>query len=219
MRKLTWFNMASLILGFAFLYIPILLLVIYSFNEGKNVAIWQGFSTKWYGEVFKNEQLLIGRLGDALRVALLSATVATVLGVARGDHAGALRPLSRLDAVQRHGLRAAGDAGDHPRPVAAAAVRRHRFRARLLDHRARPHHLHDVLCDRRHPVAARHLRQVAGGSGARPRLATVQDLPRHHPADHPAGGGLGLDAGVHAVARRPGDLRRSPPGRARRRCR
>ncbi len=80
MRRLTWFNTASIVIGFAFLYIPILLLVIYSFNEGKNVAIWQGFSTKWYGEVFKNEQLL-SAAWVTLRVAFLSATVATVLGV------------------------------------------------------------------------------------------------------------------------------------------
>jgi putrescine transport system permease protein len=69
----------SLTLGFAFLYIPILLLVIYSFNEGPNVAIWTGWSTKWYASVFQNEQLM-----DAAKVtfliALISATFATVLG-------------------------------------------------------------------------------------------------------------------------------------------
>jgi putrescine transport system permease protein len=79
MRKLSWFNVLSLTLGFAFLYIPILLLVIYSFNEGPNVAIWTGWSTKWYKTVFENEQLM-----DAAKVtfliALISATLATILG-------------------------------------------------------------------------------------------------------------------------------------------
>lgn len=79
MRKLSWFNALSLTLGFAFLYIPIILLVVYSFNEGPNVAIWTGWSTKWYKTVFENEQLM-----DAAKVtfliALISATFATILG-------------------------------------------------------------------------------------------------------------------------------------------
>ena len=46
----TWsrFNIASIVLGFAFLYLPIVLLVIFSFNESKLVTVWGGFSTKWY---------------------------------------------------------------------------------------------------------------------------------------------------------------------------
>ena len=79
MRKLTLFNSVSLVFGFAFLYIPILLLIIYSFNEGKNAAIWTGFSTKWYSEVFRNEQLLKAAW-VTLRVGFLSASIATVLG-------------------------------------------------------------------------------------------------------------------------------------------
>ena len=79
MRRLSLFNIVSLTLGFAFLYIPILLLVIYSFNAGKSVAIWAGWSTKWYAAVFANEQLL-DAAWVTIRVALLSASVATVLG-------------------------------------------------------------------------------------------------------------------------------------------
>ena len=49
MRKgLTWFNVTSIVLGFAFLYIPIILLVIYSFNASRLVTVWAGFSTQWY---------------------------------------------------------------------------------------------------------------------------------------------------------------------------
>jgi putrescine transport system permease protein len=80
MRKLSPFNLVSLVLGFAFLYIPIILLVIYSFNAGKSVAVWAGWSTKWYASVFQNEQLMEAAW-VTIRVAILSATVATALGV------------------------------------------------------------------------------------------------------------------------------------------
>ncbi len=73
------FNIVSVVFGFAFLYLPILLLVIYSFNESKLVTVWAGFSTKWYGELFQN-QALLDAAWVTLRVALLSSTIATVLG-------------------------------------------------------------------------------------------------------------------------------------------
>jgi len=78
-RGPTLFNITSLTLGFAFLYLPIVLLVIYSFNAGKNVAIWEGWSTKWYGELLRDQQLL-DAAWVTVRVAFLSASVATVLG-------------------------------------------------------------------------------------------------------------------------------------------
>ena len=52
------FNIASIVLGFAFLYLPILLLVVFSFNESRLVTVWAGFSTKWYGELFRNQGLI-----------------------------------------------------------------------------------------------------------------------------------------------------------------
>ncbi|MCR4269335.1 ABC transporter permease subunit [Nitratireductor sp. ZSWI3] len=73
------FNIVSLVLGFAFLYLPILLLVIYSFNESRLVTVWAGFSTKWYVTLFSNRGLMDAAWVTA-RVAFLSATVATVLG-------------------------------------------------------------------------------------------------------------------------------------------
>ncbi|WP_367881007.1 ABC transporter permease [Shinella daejeonensis] len=77
----TWsrFNIVSVVLGFAFLYLPILLLVIFSFNESKLVTVWAGFSTKWYVSLFHN-QGLIDAAWVTIRVALLAASVATVLG-------------------------------------------------------------------------------------------------------------------------------------------
>ena len=50
MNRMSWFNAVSLTLGFAFLYIPMIILIIFSFNESKLVTVWAGFSTKWYGE-------------------------------------------------------------------------------------------------------------------------------------------------------------------------
>jgi putrescine transport system permease protein len=78
-RGLTRFNLVSLTLGFAFLYIPIILLVIYSFNASRLVTVWGGWSTKWYFELLNNQQLL-DAAWITLRVAFLSATAATVLG-------------------------------------------------------------------------------------------------------------------------------------------
>jgi putrescine transport system permease protein len=78
-RRFSFFNLTSVTLGFAFLYLPILLLVIYSFNESRLVTVWGGWSTKWYGELLRNQQLM-DAAWVTLRVALLSATIATVLG-------------------------------------------------------------------------------------------------------------------------------------------
>lgn len=75
----TWFNVTSIALGFSFLYLPIVLLVIFSFNESRLVTVWGGFSTKWYGELLKNDQLL-SAAWVTLKVAFLSASLATVLG-------------------------------------------------------------------------------------------------------------------------------------------
>ncbi len=74
-----WFSATSVALGFAFLYLPILILVIFSFNESRLVTVWGGFSTKWYGEVLNNDAF-IDAAWVTLRVALVSATIATVLG-------------------------------------------------------------------------------------------------------------------------------------------
>jgi putrescine transport system permease protein len=77
----TWsrFNIASVTLGFAFLYLPIVLLVIFSFNASKLVTVWGGFSTKWYVSLFHNQGLM-DAAWVTIRVGLISATVATVLG-------------------------------------------------------------------------------------------------------------------------------------------
>jgi len=77
------FNLISLIIGYAFLYIPILLLVIYSFNESRLVTVWSGFSTKWYAELWQNAELL-DAAKVTLQVALVASTLATILGTIAG---------------------------------------------------------------------------------------------------------------------------------------
>jgi len=69
----------ALTFGFAFLYLPILLLVIFSFNDSRLVTVWAGFSTRWYGELLRNE-LLLDAAWVTLRIGIVSATLALVLG-------------------------------------------------------------------------------------------------------------------------------------------
>ena len=79
MRKASWFNIGSVALGLAFLYLPIVILVIYSFNGSRLVTVWGGWSTRWYAELL-NDSALLESAWVTMRIALLSATVATVLG-------------------------------------------------------------------------------------------------------------------------------------------
>ena len=78
-RGLTAFHLAVLAAGFAFLYVPIALVVLYSFNASRLVTVWGGFSTQWYVSLFANEPLLQAA-SISFRVALASAALSTVLG-------------------------------------------------------------------------------------------------------------------------------------------
>src|ERR1700760_2152016 len=77
--RITRFNVASLALGFAFLYLPIVILVIYSFNASRLVTVWGGWSLRWYVEFF-NDSAMIEAGWMSLRVAATSASLATLLG-------------------------------------------------------------------------------------------------------------------------------------------
>jgi putrescine transport system permease protein len=74
-----WFLPIATVLGFAFLYAPIVSLVVFSFNESRLVTVWSGFSTKWYGELFADPQML-GAAWLSLQIAAVSASIALVLG-------------------------------------------------------------------------------------------------------------------------------------------
>jgi putrescine transport system permease protein len=75
--------LTALVLGFAFLYIPILSMIIYSFNESKLVTVWGGFSVKWYGELFNNRRMLEA-MWLSVRIAAVTATGAVVIGTMAG---------------------------------------------------------------------------------------------------------------------------------------
>ncbi len=77
------FVTVTMIAGFLFLYLPIVSLIVFSFNESRLVTVWGGFSTKWYGELFRNEQIL-GAAWLSFKIAALNATGATILGTLAG---------------------------------------------------------------------------------------------------------------------------------------
>src|SRR5580698_7250895 len=78
-NKISRFNIASLALGLGFLYLPIVILVIYSFNASRLVTVWGGWSLVWYHEFF-NDGAMIDAALMSLRVAISSASIATFLG-------------------------------------------------------------------------------------------------------------------------------------------
>ncbi len=83
MKQQSRFVLSVLAFGYAFLYVPLVLVVIYSFNDSRIATVWGGFSTRWYGELLRNDQVLDAAL-LSLRVALTSATMATILGTMAG---------------------------------------------------------------------------------------------------------------------------------------
>ncbi len=82
-QNLSWFLKAALILGLVFLYIPLVVLVIYSFNDSKLVTVWGGFSTKWYAKLLDNDQIL-DAAWLSLRIAVSASLAAVVLGTLAG---------------------------------------------------------------------------------------------------------------------------------------
>lgn len=79
MRKLSSFNIFAIALGIAFLYLPIIVLVIYSFNASQLVVVWGGWSIHWYAELLDDGPLIDSAL-ISIRVGLVAATASTILG-------------------------------------------------------------------------------------------------------------------------------------------
>ena len=77
------FLLTTLCFGLAFLYVPMVLLVVYSFNNSKLVPVWGGFSTRWYGVLFESEEIW-DAVGLSLQVATVNACFATLLGTLAG---------------------------------------------------------------------------------------------------------------------------------------
>ncbi len=78
-RRSSWLGWSILLLGFGFLYLPILLLMVYSFNSSRLATVWAGFSTQWYGELFRDRQLLEAAW-ISLKIAFWTATASMLIG-------------------------------------------------------------------------------------------------------------------------------------------
>jgi putrescine transport system permease protein len=83
MKRRPVFLITMLAFGFAFFYIPILSMIVYSFNASRLATVWGGFSTKWYGALFSNGQLIAALL-LSLKIAVISSSIATILGTMAG---------------------------------------------------------------------------------------------------------------------------------------
>ncbi len=81
--RMSTFRLSALVFGFAFLYVPILSLIVYSFNKSRLVTVWGGFSTEWYVRLFQNEQIL-DAAWLSLKIAAVNATGAVALGTLAG---------------------------------------------------------------------------------------------------------------------------------------
>jgi len=79
-RAVSWPALWLGIIGFGILYVPVVVMVIFSFNASRLVSVWAGFSTRWYGELMQNDQVL-SALAKSLWVAVNAATLSTVFGV------------------------------------------------------------------------------------------------------------------------------------------
>lgn len=83
MGKRSVFLITWLCFGFAFFYIPIISMIVFSFNRSRLATVWGGFSTQWYGKLLQNDQVINAAL-LSLRIAVVSATFATILGTMAG---------------------------------------------------------------------------------------------------------------------------------------
>jgi hypothetical protein len=142
-----------------FFYVPIFSMIFFSFNKSRLATVWGGFSTQWYGKLLQQQRQVLNAAILSLKIAVVSATFATILGTMAGlalarfrrfrGRAAALRP--------RHG--AAHHAGSDHRHFLAAALHhdggmdRLARPARLHHHHHRPHHLLHDLCDGDRAVA------------------------------------------------------------------
>lgn len=83
MKRKPIFLISCLCFGFAFFYVPILSMIVFSFNKSRLATVWGGFSTQWYGKLFHNDQIM-NAMVLSLKIALVSATLATILGTLAG---------------------------------------------------------------------------------------------------------------------------------------
>jgi putrescine transport system permease protein len=82
-RRITAFRLAALMLGFGFLYLPIAVLIAYSFNGSRLVTVWGGFSTRWYAALLENDKFGAAAL-TSVEIGVMAASIALVLGTCAG---------------------------------------------------------------------------------------------------------------------------------------
>jgi ABC-type spermidine/putrescine transport system permease subunit II len=165
--------------GIALLYLPILVLIGYSFNASPLVNVWGGFSTAWYGQLLHNRQLLEAAL-LSLEVAVAASSGAVVLGTL------AATALVRFARFPGRLLLTGMVNAPLVMPEIITGI------TQLLLHRLRDHHRAGAS-RQRGPITRR------GGHGS--RRQPDASVPRDHSADHRAGDHLELAAVLHAVAR------------------
>jgi putrescine transport system permease protein len=82
-KQRSTFLLTCLLFGYAFFYIPIFSMIFFSFNKSRLATVWGGFSTEWYARLFSNDQVIAAAL-LSLKIALISATLATIFGTMAG---------------------------------------------------------------------------------------------------------------------------------------
>jgi putrescine transport system permease protein len=84
-------RLGAYMFGMIFLYLPIFILIIYSFNSSEVVSVWGGFSTKWYSELIRDQEIL-SAIYTSIKIASVSATLAVLLGVIAGYVVSRFKP-------------------------------------------------------------------------------------------------------------------------------
>lgn len=83
MNRRPVFLVSVMCFGFAFFYVPILSMILFSFNDSRLATVWGGFSTRWYGELWENDRVIDAAI-LSLKIATVSASIATILGTMAG---------------------------------------------------------------------------------------------------------------------------------------
>ena len=187
---------------FILLYLPIILLVIYSFNAGKSIAIWEGFSLQWYVSAWENEKVQDATIRSLIiaTCASLLATSAAVTGGAGDDEVAKVQGLFRR---LRHDQSASDDPRDRHRRRLADLLRHDQGRDRLhwpLVSDPCPLRLLHPLRLYADPGAAAGDGSEPGAGGRRPLRHALARLQTHHAASALARRAGGRDAGLCHLA-------------------
>ena len=200
-----------LLLGYTFLYAPIVILIIFSFNESKLVTVWAGFSTKWYGELLQDKQML-SAAWLSLRLALMSATAAVALGVLAGF------VMARFGRFRGHNIFAGMITAPLVMPEVITGLSMLLLFVSMEKVIGWPDgrglltlwfaHVTFMLglCGRGYHLQPQRNGYIHRRGGHGSRRTAFQGVHRDHTPDYNAGGCLRLAAGLHAVPGRPGHI-------------